>query len=168
MKFLFLDMDGVLCTIRSHVAADPNASGLMVALDPIGVQLVNRICEASGAKIVLSTAWRVVYGIGATITHLRAAGLHNEHILWTADNEKLATPSNRGLTSRGNEIKEYLSKNEHEAYCILDDDTDFLEEQKPFFVRTHFANGIMWEHVNAAVDILGGALFDKSFSKVGR
>lgn len=142
MKFLFLDIDGVLCTERSHFAIEPQPGGLMVALDPVGVQLLNRICERTTAKIVISSSWRTIYGVHETQCHLRAAGLHMRHL----NKANPATPSNAGLTSRGTEIKAFLEKNHCHAYCILDDDPDFLEEQKPFHVHTHYADGIMWDH----------------------
>lgn len=40
------------------------------------------------------------------------------------------------LKIRGEEIQYWLDNNQVERYVIIDDDTDFLEEQKAFFVQT--------------------------------
>lgn len=140
--------------MRSHFAADPHASGLMVALDHVAVQLVNRICESAACKIVISSSWRSVYGYHETCCHLRAAGLHAKHLY--LDNSKSgSTPEAHGLRSRGAEIKAYIDQypGTH-GYVILDDSTDMLQEQMPHFVKTDAVNGLMYEHMVKAIEIL--------------
>ena len=47
MKIIFLDFDGVITTLKSNWAIDNEK-----------VELVKQICDATGAKIVISSSWR--------------------------------------------------------------------------------------------------------------
>ena len=40
------------------------------------------------------------------------------------------------LVDRGHEIKLWLDNNTVDKYCIIDDDNDFLKEQRNNFIRT--------------------------------
>jgi len=56
---------------------------------------------------------------------------------------------------RGNEVKEWLDRHpEVDKYVILDDDSDFLEDQKPFFVQTNSDDGFSANNYMAAEKIL--------------
>ena len=56
------------------------------------------------------------------------------------------------------EIEEWLRFNrlldEDLNMLILDDDSDMLEWQKPYFVQTNFAEGFMQKHYEKALEIL--------------
>lgn len=147
-KVLFLDMDGVLCTTRSHYAYTRQI--LMRHLDPVACKLVERICFETGAEIVLSSAWRIPYDLSEMFTMLCNGGFSDVpfHQNWK-------TPDKHGLTSRGHEIKEWLEQNGNPKYCIIDDSTDMLPEQKPFFVLTDTRNGLLMQDYDKAIEILG-------------
>lgn len=56
---------------------------------------------------------------------------------------------------RGDEIREWLIENDHvEKYVILDDNTDFLPEQIPYFIRTDPRVGFTKECLEKALKIL--------------
>lgn len=122
-KIIFLDIDGVLnvycedrdeygCTFHKHFEDN-----------------LRYIIEQTDAKIVISSSWR-------------SSGLEIMREMW----EK------RGLAGeiiditnpiysdniRGYEIKECIDNNSDKIlkYCIIDDDSDMLEEQKQYFVQT--------------------------------
>lgn len=55
---------------------------------------------------------------------------------------------------RGEEIADWLRNSEVDAYVILDDDRDMLDEQLPFFVRTDFEDGFNEQCFKSALKIL--------------
>ncbi len=146
---IFLDMDGVLCTQRSHHAF---ARDLMWRhLDPVGVGLLERLVEENKALLVCSSTWRVHYNKSAMTTMLSIGGMRK--VPWHDDWQ---TP-NFSTGARGTEIAHWLKMNGEPPYLILDDDLDMLPEQKPFFVHTHEHDGFLWEHYVKAEKILRGA-----------
>lgn len=139
MKIIFLDIDGVLCTTRSHAAH--LESGLMQHLDPIGCKMLDKICQKTGAKIVISSTWRHHHDRGSMLCILQNAGfaLPDFHKDWK-------TPAKMSAT-RGEEIKLWLLDHpEVTQYAILDDNSDMLTEQMPFLVLTPTHDGILWQH----------------------
>lgn len=66
------------------------------------------------------------------------------------------TPESIHLFERGQEIKLWMVHNgTPEQYVILDDDTDMLPDQLPFYVQTCVNNGIRWRDYELARKILG-------------
>ena len=61
MKAVFLDIDGVLNYTQWYVSdRNPgNLDGKEGDIDPLCADRVNLICEKTGAKIVLSSDWRI-------------------------------------------------------------------------------------------------------------
>ena len=57
-KIVFLDIDGVLCTPKSHPAFDTR-NGLIESWDLTAVQLIRRLCIDANAKIVVTSVWRL-------------------------------------------------------------------------------------------------------------
>lgn len=137
MKIIFLDMDGVLCTTRSHIAQDQR--GLMEALDREAVGLLNRLAEVPGedVRFVLSSTWRLIHDRGWMEEHLRKFGWRGQfHDDWRTIE----------LTDvRGTEVEDWLHRHfEVTSFVILDDDADFLPRQMPRLVRTEFEDGLRW------------------------
>lgn len=153
LRILFFDIDGVVCTLRSHLAFG-DKGGLMQAWDVTCCQMIRRICAKNNFKIVISSSWRnsvgrlkvldyyiALYGL---IDHCykfpdRITGSEREEV----DNE-WKTPRLgyvKGKT-RGLEIQDWLSRHpEVTEYLIIDDDSDFLDEQKPFHIKTDSDEG---------------------------
>lgn len=158
MKFLFLDIDGVLnseCFFclsasgdRSHNFDEiPSLDSFCKDfIDREAVEKVMKICSETGAEIVLSSSWR---SDDKCFERLRPTGLVIER----------KTPSlfwkYQTYLCRGHEIEEYLKKNPSEGYCILDDDSDMLESQKDHFVHIDECFGLTDEDADRAIDILG-------------
>jgi hypothetical protein len=144
MKIIFLDMDGVLCTNRAHIAQGgiqgmPNHS-FMDALDREGVGMLTAIEKKCGDILyVLSSTWRKRHTKKEMEDWLRRYGWTGEfHPDWRTG--ELNGP-------RGLEIEEWLSRHpDTENYVILDDSGDMLESQKYHFVQTDDYNGIMAEN----------------------
>jgi hypothetical protein len=56
MRVIFLDVDGVLNCAKY---LRQSANGGIVGIDPYRVALLHRIIEATGAKVVVSSSWRL-------------------------------------------------------------------------------------------------------------
>lgn len=153
-KVIFLDFDGVITTLKSNWTIDNDK-----------VELVKQICDATGAKIVISSSWRR-YTLEQTIeaiTNQESLIGHNpfpylEYIVDITSRMYAFKHGNReehyGLC-RGIEIEQWLSEHEDVTnYVILDDDSDMLLSQKEHFIKTHALNGISKRDVEKAIKIL--------------
>jgi hypothetical protein len=88
-KIIFLDIDGVLMPGKSYILSNNNELlsklnrkeiklkefSLGLEFDKISVELINRLCDKSGAKIVLITNWRRNIGVKETKDKLIEQGL---------------------------------------------------------------------------------------------
>lgn len=134
MKILFLDVDGVMNNEETLKKTAHRFQGV-IGIDPYLALLVNRIIEATGCKVVLSSSWR-----GSAESH--------EYI------EKCIGTKLHDITGRccagirGVEIYQWINKNipynerDKTPYAILDDDSDMLIWQKDNFFQTSFKTGI--------------------------
>ena len=151
MKIIFLDIDGVLNTekyimerFNQHLSIhDENNVSLF---DPEMIEKLNKIINETGAKIVISSCWRILY----TLEELRNIWIEREILGEIIDR----TP----ITSmiRGKEVEYWLNKygDKVDSYVILDDDTDFLSSQFRNLVVTSWKDGMSDEHVKKAISIL--------------
>jgi len=148
-KVLFLDIDGVLTSLRSYEQLGGWPIGLSPGsinkFDSEAIGIVKDVCASTGASIVLSSTWRRLF----SVSEMGAAlGLPIAS----------ATPflgDSRAL--RGEEIRAWLSAHpEVVSYAILDDDTDMLPEQVPHFVPVSFKTGLRPHHRGPLMNILAG------------
>nr|UWF95896.1 MAG: HAD domain protein [Bacteriophage sp.] len=156
MKIIFLDIDGVVSTHRCQWK-----------LDPEKMELIKRICDATNAKIVVTSSWRG-YNLKQTIENLvdleREAGhqpfLYPELIVGCTDRMYSFKHGNRDThfsLPRGCEIERYCFEHQEiESYVILDDGSDMLLEHKDKFIQTHALLGISEEDAKKAIAILKG------------
>lgn len=148
-KVIFLDFDGVLCTARQCVASGER--GVIAGLDPVALRFLDRICAKHDIKVVISSTWRQGGNAREFYQLFCAASCID---LASAIHKNWRTDSIQGCT-RGQEIEKWLSENECDGYLILDDDTDMLEYQKPFFVNTDCRNGMLFDHYVQCLKVLG-------------
>lgn len=144
MKVLFLDIDGVLNSSRSATAFKgfPHGFGKsdMERFDMVAVNLIRRLCRVTGCRVVLSSTWRILHTV-----HECANGLD----LPIFD----ATTKDGG--HRGTQIQTWLDAHQEVTqYAIVDDDSDMLESQLPFFVRTSHADGLSYANYEALERLL--------------
>lgn len=142
-RYMFLDFDGVLNSIRT-VVADQKVTYALAAkrtmlvsgeidagFDLVAVALIHRLATVTNSKIVISSSWRYTFGLEDLRKMFHGHG-------WQDADELIIgmTPrSDRG--HRGTDIKMWLdshAKTPHE-YVIIDDNTDMTDEQK----ENHFA-----------------------------
>lgn len=152
MKVLFLDFDGVICTIRSSAAIKEH--GLMTYLDPIALGLIQRVVVEYGYSVVISSSWRHRY---KKLEDFRliflVAGVQG---IADALHPDWCTPkfSNDGH-ERGYEIRDWLNAHpEVESYLIIDDERDMLTEQMGRFVYVKSSqDGFSYANFAAACEL---------------
>jgi hypothetical protein len=147
MKVIFLDMDGVLNNRKSLTAAANNAifptgNATFHTVDPDCVNRLRKLVEATDAKIVVSSTWRMfmdeVY---------RAFN-------WCDWKDVPIIGRTGKFGARGAEIDAWLKSNpEVTQYVILDDDS-FDIHQKTHFVKTEHELGLTDDDCTAAQIIL--------------
>ncbi len=167
MKIIFLDIDGVLNSGRSVLAysykqkdykekEDPYfKKHTKCTIDEVSVGLLNRVLRDCDAHIVLSSSHRSHFPEGENKNiliqeYLTFLGVHWERCVGY-------TPGGGGF--RGTQIEEWLDKNSEkfkiENILILDDSSDFTEEQKQFHVHCKGGHGITEENYFQMLKIFG-------------
>lgn len=157
MKIIFLDFDGVITT--------PASCGCLSAPK---MQLVKKIVDATGAKIVISSSWRR-RDVESTLEEITDSGnpfvndtpfLMPEAVVGITDRMyafRFGDAAKHYRVYRGVEILRYLDEHpEVENYVILDDDADMLLPQKDHFIQTDGVEGITEEDAERAIRILNG------------
>ena len=155
MKVIFLDIDGVLNYTQWYVSdRNPgNLNGEEGDIDPLCAERINNICQVTDAKIVLSSDWRISWPY--CIDRLEKGGIKNGLIIDKTPEHMWAEHSSEKYKSRGSEIDDWISQHpECNRYVILDDRTDFTEEQKPNFVHINSMYGLDDDDVKFAIQIL--------------
>ena len=153
MKILFLDVDGVL-----NCESTKERFNSYIGVEQSKISLLKEIVEATGAKIVLSSTWRInmlwyKQGINVKldeynylVDELAKQGLTIFDI----------TPSHKD-SWRGREIQEWLETTTEkiDGYVVIDDDTyDIAKEHRGHLLTTSWRHGLKPNAVKIAIDIL--------------
>jgi len=146
-------MDGVLCTVRAHLAQKSDAVPIQ-ALDREGIGLLNLIHEYDPeTRYVLSSTWRRHYEKDWMENHLKSYG-------WTGQfhDDWRTKPFVKMSSQRINEIEDWIERNQQrDRYVILDDiiyGNGFTGHEK--VVQTHCDDGISYQNFHQAFYILHG------------
>lgn len=146
MKVIFLDIDGVLCSMRSSAAlggypaaGNPTSWG---RFDDVAIRLLQEAIRHTGAVVVLSSTWRneanreaLQWRLGIRIADVTRAGTEVE--------------------PRGAQIHDWLIRRpEVVSYAILDDDADMLQGQMPRLCQTSKRNGFLLAHYEQLCTLL--------------
>lgn len=151
MKVIFLDIDGVLCMpkqfypLQKVILAGRRVSNF----DEDCLRRLDKIIEATGAMVVISSAWRIDFWEPAEFDllkeHFKNQGSIVNLIGHTPyDNERI----------RGREIQTWLNEHPDVEKFIIIDDSDDMEHLMPRLIRTKFYDGIQDEHVEMAIKML--------------
>lgn len=158
MKIIFLDVDGVLNTYYTEAKTSNGAT----FVDDRKVHILKDIIDKTGAKIVLSSTWRIGW------KHLELSMKDT----WAAKDfielrDKLRefeidlydkTPIlDKFMRCRGEEIKMYLnnSKDDIEGYVIIDDlGGKWLRPCSSHLLQTSEYKGLQEKHVKVVERIL--------------
>lgn len=146
MKVLFLDIDGVINSERTRTAFNGFPRGFepeqMAKFDHVALELVRKLCRVTGAKVVLSTSWRICFPLRKFIDAFDLPIIGE-------------TPDLGEEHGRGEEIALWLKRNPGvERYAIVDDIAMMLEEQQEFFVLTNDQDGLTFNNYLMLVNIL--------------
>jgi hypothetical protein len=157
MKVIFLDIDGVMITRNSvkyqylHHPEDEN-----IRFSRRAVKNLNFLINETGAKIVISSTWRLLYTIEELDGKFKEQGIKGEIISATS----IAQFSTEEDTPRGQKIAEWLALNPGtQSYVIIDDDakTDCIQFHPDNCVETSYKDGFASEEkLKEALQILAG------------
>ena len=168
-KVIFLDVDGVLNSSRTLYED--------ISLEDDLISNLKELVDKTGAKIILSSSWRLsTEAIATLMDRLDKFGLaisgmtcDGVDLDWLEKYEFDATKKyldtkfdcdeNRQIKithDRGAEIFKWLHDHDDCAYVILDDE---IEDIKPYFsesviVQTSYKTGLIKEDVKKAIQIL--------------
>lgn len=146
MKIIFLDFDGVMLN-RSSFA---KCSGIYSKAAPSCVAALNKITDATGAKIVVSSTWRLGLSLIELREHLKEWGV-------TADVID-RTPFLSYAAVRGHEITMWITsfkRDDIDSFVILDDEKD-MGALLSRLVRTKFNDGLTEADADKAIELLSG------------
>ena len=163
MKIIFLDVDGVLNYTQWYVSdRNPgNLNGQEGDIDPECIERVMRIVKETGAKVVITSDWRISWG--GTLDRLERMGLPRDVVIdktpfaWGNDMslKQYMLDDIDDIYSRGNEVNLWLKEHpDCTNYTILDDRTDFTDEQQPHFVHINPMYGLTDDDADIAIMIL--------------
>ena len=162
MKVIFLDIDGVLnyeeFYTRHTQGKERRSTYPLSEICRRAVANVNRIVDATGAKIVISSTWRHS-GIDYCRNVLVESGLTGEIIDITPELGRAGS-----WVERGNEILKWLQDNklykydsymtiDHD-YAIIDDDSDMLYQQRHNFFECSPKTGLTVELADKVIEFL--------------
>jgi hypothetical protein len=135
MNIIFLDIDGVLVTNQSPNMRSPT---------PRCVKRLNELCSITGARLVVSSVWRMKGDLEYLNRLLSSWGVEAEVVG--------KTPCH--MNERGDEIAAWLEgRADVESFVIIDDDSD-MGALLPWLVKTRFEYGITHNTVERAIRTL--------------
>lgn len=143
---LFVDFDGVL-----NCASTDRVWRGFKGLDPTKVRMLDAIVEQTGARIVISSAWRV----GRSVEDLRR--ILKLHTMRHAGAVIGKTRNGRLDEWREGQIKEWLAQHPKvKTFAIVDDTHEFPTLFRRY-VQTTWESGLEPGHVRRLVALLRGA-----------
>ncbi len=176
MKVIFLDIDGVLnthesaTTLRETFVERGDSIVGFNKFDKRCVERLNRITDATGAKIVISSSWRHMCVINKTtdllFQHLKNEGVTGDIIDCTPIdkdcgyiNEEYPDGS-RGF--RAFEIQKWIDTPPAsddgylDQFVILDDDAWFMKglEKNFIWIEEGWKTGLLDRHAERAIEVL--------------
>lgn len=182
MKIIFLDIDGVLNSVDwqprrpKAKATTYELAAWMRMIDPAAVARLQRVVDATGARVVVSSSWRTMLTLWEIQACLAEGGFRGELLGVTPDlSQAHAGSPIVTAPARWVEIAHWLEQAHYfggdqggrrgvESYVILDDD-DVLGCDVPGYVeggrlmthvRTDFRVGLTDADADRAVAILTG------------
>jgi len=169
MKIIFLGVDNVLNSATDFTDAsmgyDPVHSHLekserWLVINAGKLGLLNDLVKTTGAKIVLTSHWRLDYGKTLTPIFQRYGSIWQHYdstfFGWTDD-------LRHDMTGDGSEWRQLEIQNFIKANCISDyvifDSTDNIRlphtEYSDRFIKTYKSIGLTMLHIKRAISILG-------------
>lgn len=151
MKVLFLDIDGV---VNNQENFNPVHGRVTYPIDRYCAFLVGKIQIHTDCVVVLSSSWRShPDGIAEVEKHIIPIYDKTPEIFKSLETPIVARGREWTHSLRGDEINAWLAEHpEVEKYAILDDDSDFYDDQ-PLF-QTTFKDGLTDEIAQKVIEYL--------------
>ena len=166
-KLVFLDFDGVLnnSEFAAHQYKNDESAQDSMGLDlfdPKAIECMNRIIDATGAKIVVTSSWRYL-GLAKLQKLWKERGLHGEIIGMTSlhvvdelilekGTEWLERETNG--SPRSEEIAHWLKTYDITADYVIMDDLPMPKELQVHAIQVNPRFGLTDQHVKQAIKIL--------------
>ncbi len=147
-SYLFLDFDGVLNSEAHFAQFDDREPNRDENLDPVAIERLNRIVEATDCKIVISSTWRHWASQGNLQRLLARRGFRHE-LSVVGMTPWLGGPRNFEIQR----WMDYYSVRV-EQICILDDWED-MGHLAHRLVKTSWETGLLDGHVERVIAMLG-------------
>lgn len=172
MKVIFLDIDGVMNSAEfynrkrasSWEWAHMFGKYLSYSINPDAVSLLNKIIEATGAVVVLSSSWRNGPPLPALKDDFKHVGIdvYDRCPCWgkygVTDWKEVEDENGHPystLIPRSEIVEAWLKDHpEVERYVIIDDNDQFTDEQHKYLVLTNEEVGLTEENVQTIINIL--------------
>lgn len=154
MKIVFLDIDGVCNSYEWYIKKEKPTidEHFDEDIDPEVINRINKLCEKTCTKIVISSSWRID---SYYKQRLEKANLKN--IIGHTPITIFGMVGHTHHFTRGEEIQMWLEWHpEVTNYVIIDDDEDFMKEQLSHFIKTDPYKGFTENDYNKAFKILSG------------
>ena len=175
MKVIFLDIDGVLNSDAYAVRYQEEIlreKGYHIFVDPEAVNRVKKICDETGAKIILSSSWRM-FDLKNTLKDLNIYRDLKPIIDYIIGITPRLNCDRRGteinyVIPRVDEcvekglIAEQYKGEKIDFYIIIDDDDDMIGFQHDLLIQTDYMVGLTDDDTDKAIDLLntGGTIQD--------
>lgn len=146
MRYIFLDIDGVLNNQAFLLASDKNAT---LTIDENAVKTLGKICRKLKAKVVISSAWRVGWHNGGPRT-TRLRELFAKYKI-----EVVGLTATDYQYTRSEQIIMYVCNHFgcSDSWVAIDDEELQLSSRR--FVKTDFyGDGLTMKHYKAIRDAL--------------
>lgn len=154
MRIIFLDIDSVIITWRSHFARPDWSKKSWIHPDPVICNFLINLIKMSETplRIVVSSSWR--FNEQDTKDLFSLIGLlkywHDDWRTTVYEEQGGAIAQAR---TRGSEIAEWLSRHpEVKDYRIIDDDTDMLPNQFDKFIKCDGWDGLGGREMKQLID----------------
>ena len=148
-KIVFLDVDGVLNNEITNAVAPSGCTGVIDSK----VKLLKRIVDATGAKVVLSSDWRLCKPSDPDYKYLVNKLKYKGGIVLYGKTPDI------NWRYRGQEVLAWLGEHPHVKSWVVLDDNDFDFYRKEFdnhVIITDFYYGLSEDDVEEAIKILNG------------
>lgn len=140
--YILIDIDGVLATNQTPTMSKSLwYNERAYPFDKNCVNVLNQILLKTNAEIILTSDWRRVFDID----ELDKIFKFNKVIKSPVDITSV-------LSSRDNEIRDFVTKNKLSNFVIIDDSQ--LKGYKERFIRTNPEKGLQNEHLKRIVKLL--------------
>lgn len=162
MKIIFLDIDGTLNNAEFYnrkAASDfESINHPYNEFDPNSIDKLNWLVNETGAKVVITSTWRLGYTLEQLQQLFFKLGFKGEIISMTGIGCRECVRGNEIFTwiKNNQELLGYESYFEYDKYVILDDDSDMLLRQKNNFIQVDRQVGITNTVIYTAIKILNG------------